>query len=702
MEEKNEVQDFDLDDILTEFHETDTGEPPEVEADEELEQLLQMPQLTITPVVVRTSEAVKEMLEEKEPAVSKEDTVVFRPLQIDPDYPPVLADTGVIPEETVTADTVAIPVEELLGDTTVIPDTAAPAEPVPEPAFDVAPEFIPEPILFQPKGAKLRELKKKLMEGPEKRFYALTETGTGRLQAAIAASLLIVAGCVAITALFTLNRIPTSRLRLVIFSQVLAMLLSGLLGSHLMIDSLADLLKGKFSINTLLTLTFAACVADSLLCLRDLRVPCCAAFSLEMTFALMARYQKRTTELSQMDTMRKASRLNGIIKVEDYYEGRDGFLRREAQVEDFMDTYNKVSGPELVQSIYAGLSFIACIAIAVFAFVMHGLELAVQILATSLLVAVPASFFVSVSRPMAILEKRFHMVGTLICGWESVKDLCGKAVYPLRDRDLFPKGSTKLNGVKFYGDREPDEVVSYAAALIKAGGGGLVPVFEQLRTSRNAMEYVAENFQYYGNGGIGGEVCGEPVLLGTLNFLQDMGVEIPEGTMVSQAVYVSVDGQLSAVCAISYAKMRSAAAGLVTLNSYRKITPVMLCGDFMLTEEFIRTKFDIKTRRIVFPAREDRDRLKKRRPDPQEPVLAITTRDELISAAYAVTGARALRQATKLGVTIHLLGGILGMLIMLVLAYLGTTDLLTPVHVLLYQLVWAVPGLLVTEWTRTV
>jgi len=90
------------------------------------------------------------------------------------------------------------------------------------------------------------------------------------------------------------------------------------------------------------------------------------------------------------------------------------------------------------------------------------------------------------------------------------------------------------------------------------------------------------------------------------------------------------------------------------------------------------------------------------RPDPMEPVLALTTRDELVSAAYAVTGARALRQSTRLGVSIHLIGGILGLIIMLVLGYLGSTQLLTPTNVLLYQLVWAVPGLLVTEWTRVV
>lgn len=172
--------------------------------------------------------------------------------------------------------------------------------------------------------------------------------------------------------------------------------------------------------------------------------------------------------------------------------------------------------------------------------------------------------------------------------------------------------------------------------------------------------------------------------------------------MVSQAVYAAIDGQLCAVYAISYAKMRSAAAGLVTLSNYSKLTPVMLCGDFMLTESFIRAKFDVKTRRIAFPSREDRELLKAFQPDPEEPVLALTTREELVSTAYAVTGARALRRSTKLGVIIHLVGGILGLVIMLALGYLGSTELLTPTNILLYQLIWAVPGLLLTEWTRVV
>ena len=691
MENNNELQE--LDDILSQLHDLVQEVVPEVEPDEELQELLDLPEITVTPVVVKAPELLTEM--------------------------EISADTQKIPDPALAGETVMFssPAEESapaseetasegsLEETRRIPDEdPSPTKEIPvaaEPAFEKEPEFIPSPILFTTRS-RLKELKKELVAGPEKRYYELSEIGTGRLQLALLLNVIVVLICAAVTTMFTLNMVPENRLRLVIFSQVLAMLVSALLGSHLMIDAVADLLKGRFTVNTLLTITFAVCLMDGIFCLMELRVPCCAAFSLEMTMALWSRLQKRNTEMGQLDTMRKAVRLNGIVKVDDFYNGKDGLLRREGQVSDFMDTYEKPSTPEVMQSIYAAISLLACIGIAVFAGSLHGVSMAIQILSTSLLVAVPATFFVSISRPMAILETRLHMVGTVICGWAGVRDLIGKAAFPLKDQDLFPQGSVKLNGVKFYGDRSPDEAVAYSAAMISVCGGALVPVFRQLLKSRNISAPKVDTFRNYGEGGIGGEIQGEPVLLGTLKFLQDMGVEIPEGTMVNQAVYAAIDGQLCAVYAISYAKMRSAAAGLVTLNGYRKLTLVKLPGDFMLTEEFLRSKFNIKGKRVIFPDREEGILLSRFRPDPNEPVLALTTRDELISSAYAVSGARALRQSTRLGVAIHVLGGIIGMIIMLVLGYLGSTELLTPTNVLLYQLIWAIPGLLVTEWTRVI
>lgn len=682
-------QDFDLEDILKEF-----GEHPE--AEEPAEPAGQMPELRFDDETPDIPEEVSEARPEETTAFALEEAAEPTVETEEPSLPDTQEFDPVeeVPPEALPTDepTIVIDLPE---------ESEAPKPAAAEPAFEVEEEFIPAPIVFTPRS-RLKELKKQLVAGPERRYYELSEMGVGRLQAAILLNLLVVLICGGVTALFALELVPENRMKLVVFSQVLAMLISALLGCNLMLDSLGDLLKGRFTVNTLLTLTFAACLIDSVFCLQELRVPCCAAFSLEMTMALWARLQKHNTEMAQMDTMRKAVRLHGIVRVENYYEGKDGLLRKEGEVSDFMDTYSKMPSPEVVQSIYAVLSLLICIGISIFAGMLHGISMGAQILSTSLLVAVPASFFVSISRPMAILEARLHMVGTVLCGWEGVKDLCGKAVFPISDLDLFPQGSTKLNGVKFYGSRNPDEVVSYTASVIHVAGGGLVPVFDQLLGSRNGALYPVQHYRNYGDGGIGGEVDGLPVLVGTMAFLQDMGVEIPEGTMVNQAVYAAVDGELCAVYAISYAKMRSAAAGLVTLCGYRKLKPLKLSGDFMLTESFLRAKFNVKTNRIAFPDRDTCQKLQQHPIDPDEPVLALTTREELVSAAYAITGARALRQATKLGVIIHLIGGILGLVIMLVLGYLGSTELLTPSNILLYQLIWAVPGLLVTEWARIV
>lgn len=682
-------QDFDLEDILKEF-----GEHPE--AEEPAEPAGQMPELRFDDETPDIPEEVSEARPEETTAFALEEAAEPTVETEEPSLPDTQEFDPVeeVPPEALPTDepTIVIDLPE---------ESEAPQSAAAEPAFEVEEEFIPAPIVFTPRS-RLKELKKQLVAGPERRYYELSEMGVGRLQAAILLNLLVVLISGGITALFALELVPENRMKLVVFSQVLAMLISALLGCNLMLDSLGDLLKGRFTVNTLLTLTFAACLIDSVFCLQEQRVPCCAAFSLEMTMALWARLQKHNTEMAQMDTMRKAVRLHGIVRVENYYEGKDGLLRKEGEVSDFMDTYSKMPSPEVVQSIYAVLSLLICIGISIFAGMLHGISMGAQILSTSLLVAVPASFFVSISRPMAILEARLHMVGTVLCGWEGVKDLCGKAVFPISDLDLFPQGSTKLNGVKFYGSRNPDEVVSYTASVIHVAGGGLVPVFDQLLGSRSGALYPVQHYRNYGDGGIGGEVDGLPVLVGTMAFLQDMGVEIPEGTMVNQAVYAAVDGELCAVYAISYAKMRSAAAGLVTLCGYRKLKPLKLSGDFMLTESFLRAKFNVKTNRIAFPDRDTCQKLQQHPIDPDEPVLALTTREELVSAAYAITGARALRQATKLGVIIHLIGGILGLVIMLVLGYLGSTELLTPSNILLYQLIWAVPGLLVTEWARIV
>ena len=557
-------------------------------------------------------------------------------------------------------------------------------------------------IPFRPRQ-RLRELKRDLIAGPEKRYYDLTEIGFGKLQAAIFISVLIVLFTAGATAMYAAGVVQASRMKLLVFGQFLAMLLSALLGCYQMMEGVADLMKGRFTLNTMLLVTFAACCADGVLGLMELRMPCCAAFSLHVTMSLWGAYHRRQTEMAQMDTMRKATHLDSVVAVPEYCDGCSGLLRGEGQVEDFMDNYAAPSGPEKVLNIYALVATVLSIGIGVAAGVLHGsVSFAVRVLSVSLLAAVPVTGFIAMTRPMAILEKRLHKLGTVLCGWQGVKGMCRRALFPVDHSDLFPTGYCKMNGVKFYGSRDPDQVVAYCTALILADGSGLGDLFEQLLTSRNGRHYEAVNYRAYTNGGIGAEVCDEPVLMGSLEFLKEMGVEVPEGIHVNHAVYAAVDGELCGVFAITYGKANSSAAGISTLCSYRKLWPVLTSCDFMLNESFIKDRFGVNPRKVCFPERDVRRTLEQTEIPEGTPALALITTEGLSPFAYAVTGAKSLRNASIMAAVVHLIGGIFGLAIMVALAVLGEAALLTPFNLLVFELVWLIPGLLISEWTRVI
>jgi hypothetical protein len=419
-----------------------------------------------------------------------------------------------------------------------------------------------------------------------------------------------------------------------------------------------------------------------------------------MTMSLLDTYHKRSAEIAQMDTMRRATRLDKLSTKQDFFEDRTGLLRSEGQVEDFMDTYAQRSKPEKQVSVYALIALLVSLGIGLVAFILRGVSTGIQVTAVSLIASAPASFFISLSAPMAILQKRLHKHGSVLCGWQGVEGLCADLVFPLDTEELFPAGATKMNGMKFFGTRDPDEVIAYATALICANGGGLVPLFEQVLDSRNGRHYDVENLRSYGAGGIGGEVNGEPVLVGELNFMKDMGVEVPEGIRVNQAVYISVDGELCGLFAITYNRSHSVAAALSSLCSYRKLNTVLTAGDFMLTESFIRNKFRVKTRRMFFPERMVRAELRQAVPDEDAPALALMTQEGLAGMAYAVTGARTLRSTCRAGVWLHIFAGCVGLAIMLTLTILGSFQLLAPVNMFVFELCWLIPGLLIPEWTR--
>lgn len=566
-----------------------------------------------------------------------------------------------------------------------------------EPEYD-APmgEYMPQtPIEFPQNRAQ--QLRRQLEQGPQRQYQHLQKTPLSRLRAEMLLSLVLFFVAASTSLLY--HQVDGARLKLMIFGQTLILLLSALAGYRRLLAGVTQMLHRRFDMDSLLVVTLVVCWVDALVCLKSRHLPFAAVFSLQMLMAQWADQQKMQIRLSQLDTLRKASDLTAVVKQKEYYKHQCAYRTVPGQLDDFAD--QQPSGPEKLLCRYAQVLVVLGAVLAIVVSFMQNVAGGIRVYAACLLAAVPATAFVCFSQPQATLEKRMHKLGTVLCGWQGIRNIDKQGYYPLSHQDLFPDHHVKLNGVRFYGERNPNTIVSYMAALMKADGGSLAGPFEQLRSSRNARVCKVEELTSY-PGGVGGQIDGLSVIAGTLEFMENMGVELSEVSHIPHAVYAAVNQSLCAVFAVNFTRSKSSAAGLRTLCDSGHVRPIMVDCDFVMTDEFLEQKLGVDVSRMQFPDCMTRMNLAQKQPPEDGSVIALTTRGGLAQRAFAVTGGAALRSAWRYGAAVHMLGGGIGFVAVALLALSGAIALLTPYNLLLYGCVWMIPGLLVAEWTRNI
>lgn len=115
--------------------------------------------------------------------------------------------------------------------------------------------------------------------------------------------------------------------------------------------------------------------------------------------------------------------------------------------------------------------------------------------------------------------------------------------------------------MKIYSDRSVSQIIGFASAVVQTAGSGLVPLFDEMMHSQNGRHYRVDTFRRYEGGGLGAEIQGDVILMGSIGFMKLMKVRMPEGTRLKQAVYLSVNGDLAAVFALNYAPAAGIRAG---------------------------------------------------------------------------------------------------------------------------------------------
>lgn len=312
-----------------------------------------------------------------------------------------------------------------------------------------------------------------------------------------------------------------------------------------------------------------------------------------------------------------------------------------------------------------------------------------------LLGALPLCGSMSYSRPFAHLAKRLSLLGGALCGWYGAKIFGGKHTIILRDEDLFPKSNISSNGMKLYGAYPASRVIAYALAALNAANSPLVDLFETLLQSQLGSHYPVADHRFYDIGGIGAEIFDDIVLVGSLAFMRSMGVHMPEGARVRQAVYVSINGELAGVFALRYKANHSTKTGLRSVLANRNFSVVLATRDFLITPELISAKYELSAAPLRFPDYRERLRLSANDRNDKNRQGALIAKDSFGAFATAVAAGRKLRISALFSAFLSVFSGIVGLALCAALLLLDAQAVISPLNMLLFQLIWAaVNGLL--------
>ena len=296
--------------------------------------------------------------------------------------------------------------------------------------------------------------------------------------------------------------------------------------------------------------------------------------------------------------------------------------------------------------------------------------------------------------PFSRLARHFHKAGCAVAGWCGAEKISRRRAMILTDGDLFPPGTIQLNGVKVFGE-DLSRVSSYAASMARTADCGLQRLFDGLLRSEGGHYEKVDDFSFYEEGGYSATIRGESVLLGTASFMRKMEVRLPGGINLRTGIFLAMDRQLAAVFAVKYQPSENVDFALRMMRRSR-ITPILASRDPNITPALLKRKFH-KGVKVEFPSLTDRVAFSEAELDRGMP-RALLFREGLLPYAEAVVGSRRLCKAVRRATALSVLGSVAGTLLSFYMVFQGAYNLLTPLALLVFLLLWALPVLLLADW----
>ena len=556
---------------------------------------------------------------------------------------------------------------------------------------------------FAKKQARMKQQRARRMEKPERVFPSPEAAyqaycGKSSLRLRLLASLVLFLASAVMLALcnYTVQGVDFSgKTRLITILMLAFMLLQAVLSYDVLALGVLRALQMRFDHLSLLALLTLSCTADTLFAIPAGRIPFCPVVSLALLTALWAQLLHITAKRRSMKTVCSMPSPVAAVREEKAWHGKDCIFRTAGDREAFVLQLELPDATRRVMRVYAPAAAGVTLALAVLT-ALRADGSFFWAWTAMLAAGYPLGVLIAYPRPFAFCAKRLLRRGAAVAGWQGAKNLSGECELIITDADLFPPDNVTLNGMKIYSDRSVTQIVGYATAVVETAGSGLVPLFREIQASQNGRHYSVETFRRYEGGGLGAELQGDVVLMGSLAFMKLMRVRMPEGAGLKQAVYLAINSELAAVFALHYAPDAGAQSSLHAATHSGALIPMLATRDFMITPQFLKHRYKLPPERIEFPTVEERARLSSPEAvrDPRQG--AMMARGGFQNFVAAVTGARMLHSAARGAAGVAVLGGVIGILVLFFLTFIGSVQAVSAWNLLIFALLWLLPSLLLT------
>lgn len=678
---------YDLEDIIREFSSAPAESGPSAQPKPPAEPIQDIKSSTLVFPAIRT--AAKPTADRNVPEQPVPDAKVWKPKP----------KTEVAPKPAVSMDdTVQLP-----------PQPAAPAKPAPvaKPAPPEAkkPPFQPPLAVLEPEKGKrrLRRSKRaasaqasscKELLDKEQHGFGLRRIRTLLMLIPVAISLLLVI-YLAYQERFPLQ-IPETYGTVIALG---ALVVSVALGYEVPVQGVRDMLRIRISQYTLSIPLCLLCFIHCLLGEESLLYCYAPCVTLVLYFQQYAICRWHNGYGRSLHTVCSFAKPMGLYDAGKILPDSTSLRKDEPDIEDYAERLGQPDSPQTLLSLYSTFLFpLSCgIAYLIHYFTGHAFVHSWMLI---LLCSMP--LFASASYPTAFasLAKKLSKQGGALCGWHSARIFGKRHNIILRDEDLFPSGCFSSNGMKLYGTYRAERVIAYAHATFSAAENPLVELFEELLRSEGATALTATTYRFYENNGIGAQILDDDVLVGTVSFMRSMGVHMPAGAKVRQAVYVAIGGELAGIFAVKYKASSLAVSGLRDILSNRNFVPILATRDFLISPELIAQKYDMSTETLRFPEYPQRIRLSETGPGDRKVQGALIANNTFSAFAATVAASHRLKLSAYTALILSLLAGAGGLLLAILLLSGGSEALTSVLYIAAYQLLWGSATALVSVILR--